>query len=550
MDSLSAFMVLVISLLVVVCSLYSLTYMREYEGKGAAAMGFFMNIFIASMVALLVMDNAFWFIVLFEMMSLSSWFLVIAGQDKTSINAGMLYFFIAHAGSVLIMIAFLLMGRESGSLDFASFRTLSLSPGLASAVFLLAFFGFGAKAGMMPLHSWLPRAHPAAPSHASALMSGVMVKIGIFGILKVAMDLLAQTGLPLWWGILVMAIGAISALLGVLYALAEQDIKRLLALEYRRKRRHYFAGSRCSDGRSVTARPAAHRGWTARRTVSSAQPCAVQRAAISRRGRDYFAFAYPRHGKNGGTGETDAVDSRSMPDWLPRDISHSSAEWFYQRMVHRQSLFSLSRVEAVALQLAGPIAMVMLAVTGGLAVMCFVKMYGITFCGAPRSTHAEEAQEVPNTMIVAMLLLAALCVLIALSASWLAPKIMHIAHAFTNTPPVTVASGIALVPGTFHTRVTPSLLLLLLLAMPLLPGLYWLWCRSRRAAFRRTGDARACGYGWENAMAPSGNGVMQPLRVVFSALFLLRQQLDPTLRLNKGFAHVTARGSEHRTLLG
>ncbi len=100
-----------------------------------------------------------------------------------------------------------------------------------------------------------------------------------------------------------------------------------------------------------------------------------------------------------------------------------------------QSLFSLSRVEAVALQLAGPIAMVMLAVTGGLAVMCFVKMYGITFCGAPRSTHAEEAQEVPNTMIVAMLLLAALCVLIALSASWLAPKIMHIAHAFTDTPP-------------------------------------------------------------------------------------------------------------------
>ena len=302
MDSLSAFMVLVISLLVVVCSLYSLTYMREYEGKGAAAMGFFMNIFIASMVALLVMDNAFWFIVLFEMMSLSSWFLVIARQDKTSINAGMLYFFIAHAGSVLIMIAFLLMGRESGSLDFASFRTLSLSPGLASAVFLLAFFGFGAKAGMMPLHSWLPRAHPAAPSHASALMSGVMVKIGIFGILKVAMDLLAQTGLPLWWGILVMAIGAISALLGVLYALAEQDIKRLLA-------------------------------WSTVENVGIIL-LAVGVAAVSRRGCDYFAFAYPRHGKNGGTSETDAVDSRSMPDWLPRDISHSSAEWFYQRMVH------------------------------------------------------------------------------------------------------------------------------------------------------------------------------------------------------------------------
>ncbi len=154
------------------------------------------------------------------------------------------------------------MGRESGSLDFASFPThFHFLPGLASAVLpLLAFFGFSTKAGMMPLHSWLPRAHPAAPSHASALMSGVMVKIGIFGILKVAMDLLAQTGLPLWWGILVMAIGAISALLGVLYALAEQDIKRLLAWSTVENIGIIFAGSRCGDGRSVTARPAAHRG--------------------------------------------------------------------------------------------------------------------------------------------------------------------------------------------------------------------------------------------------------------------------------------------------
>lgn len=333
MDSLSAFMVLVISLLVVVCSLYSLTYMREYEGKGAAAMGFFMNLFIASMVALLVMDNAFWFIVLFEMMSLSSWFLVIARQDKTSINAGMLYFFIAHAGSVLIMIAFLLMGRESGSLDFASFRTLSLSPGLASAVFLLAFFGFGAKAGMMPLHSWLPRAHPAAPSHASALMSGVMVKIGIFGILKVAMDLLAQTGLPLWWGILVMAIGAISALLGVLYALAEQDIKRLLAWSTVENVgiicwQSVWRWSVCH----CTTRCSPWLDCSAHCFICSTMRCS-KGCYFSARAR-LFRVCIPTTWKNGGTGETDAVDSRSMPDWLPRDISHSSAEWFYQRMVH------------------------------------------------------------------------------------------------------------------------------------------------------------------------------------------------------------------------
>ena len=196
-------------------------------------------------------------------------------------------------------------------------------------MFLLAFFGFGAKAGMMPLHSWLPRAHPAAPSHASALMSGVMVKIGIFGILKVAMDLLAQTGLPLWWGTLVMAIGAISALLGVLYALAEQDIKRLLAWSTVE-----------NVGIILLAVGVAMVGLSLHDPLLTV--VGLLGALFHLLNHALFkgllflgaGAIISRHGKNGGTGETDAVDSRSMPDWLPRDISHSSAEWFYQRMVH------------------------------------------------------------------------------------------------------------------------------------------------------------------------------------------------------------------------
>ena len=411
------------------------------------------------------------------------------------------------------MIAFLPMGRESGSLDFASFRTLSLSPGLASAVIsglllVLARSRDDAVAQLVAARS------PCRTIARLMVMSDVIMamEIGFFGILESSDGSAGGTG-----------------------------YQTVAGSEYRRKRRHYFVavgvamvglslhdplltvvgllgalfhllnhalfkGLLFLGAGAIISRLHTHdmekMGALAKRMPWTAAACLIGCLAIS-----------------------------AIPP-----LNGFISEWYTW-----QSLFSLSRVEAVALQLAGPIAMVMLAVTGGLAVMCFVKMYGITFCGAPRSTHAEEAQEVPNTMIVAMLLLAALCVLIALSASWLAPKIMHIAHAFTDTPPVTVASGIALVPGTFHTRVTPSLLLLLLLAMPLLPGLYWLWCRSRRAAFRRTGDAWACGYGWENAMAPSGNGVMQPLRVVFCALFRLRQQLDPTLRLNKGLAHVTAR---------
>lgn len=540
MDRLSAFMVLTISILVVVCALYSLAYMREYIGKGAAAMGFFMNLFIASMVGLLVMDNAFWFIVLFEMMSLASWFLVIARQDKSSLSAGMLYFFIAHGGSVLIMIAFFLLWRQSGSLDFASFRELSLSSTEASAIFLLAFLGFGAKAGMMPLHAWLPRAHPAAPSHASALMSGVMVKIGIFGILKVAVDLLGSNDIPLWWGGLVLIVGAISALLGILYALAERDIKRLLAWStvenvgiillgvgvcltglalhmpilagagllgalFHLFNHAIFKGLLFLGAGAVISRVHTHdmdkMGALARRMPWTACACLVGCMAIS-----------------------------ALPP-----LNGFIGEWYTW-----QSLFAMTRINAVTLQLLGPVTLVVLAVTGTLAAMCFVKLYGISFCGAPHSEQAETALEVPRPMAAAMMILAALCVLTGIAAGWIAPQLMQIALSFTSPHSVAVIGDWQQVTGNiFNTLITPSLLFLLLLALPLLPGLYWLFCRKQRATFRREGNAWACGYGWESAMSPSANGVMQPLRVMFCALYTLRQKLDPTSALADAFSRTT-----------
>lgn len=540
MDSLSAFMVLVISLLVAVCALYSLAYMREYIGKGAAMMGFFMNLFIASMVGLLVMDNAFWFIVLFEMMSLSSWFLVIAEQDEESIQAGMLYFFIAHAGSVLIMIAFFLLWRHSGSLDFDSFRTLSLSPGLSSAVFLLAFFGFGAKAGMLPLHCWLPRAHPAAPSHASALMSGVMVKIGVFGILKVGLDLLAHSGIPLWWGVMVLLFGAVSAMLGVLYALAERDIKRLLAwstvenvgiillgvgvgmigvaihqpvlaavgllgalfhlFNHALFKGLLFLGAGAIIWRLHT-RDMAQMGALAKRMPWTAGAFLIGCLAIS-----------------------------AMPP-----LNGFTSEWYTW-----QSLFAMTRADDVILRLAGPLTLVMLAIAGALAAMCFVNLYGISFCGAARSEKAEHAQEVPWQMTLAMAMLAVLCILSGLGASWLAPQIMQVAAAYIAVNAQPVAEGASLIPGGMHeTLLAPSTLFLLLIVMPVIPALVWLKNRPQRGAFRRIGDAWACGYGWESAMSPSASSVTQPLRAMFSSLYGLRKQLDPAPALTSGLVHTT-----------
>jgi len=547
LDGLSAFMLLVISLLVTLCALYSLAYMREYLGKGAGAMGFFMNLFIASMAGLVVMDNAFWFIVLFEMMSLASWFLVISDQDKESIQAGLLYFFIAHAGSVLIMIAFFLLWRQSGSLDFASFRALTLERGQASAVFLLAFFGFGAKAGMLPLHSWLPRAHPAAPSHASALMSGVMVKIGIFGIIKVGLDLLAASGIALCWGVMVLAFGAVSAVLGVLYALAEHDIKRLLAWHTVENIGIILMGVGIA-----LAGVALHQPNIAAIGLLGALYHLLNHALF--KGLLFLgagAVIYRTHTRDM---EKMGALAKRMP-WtagafligclaisaLP-PLNGFISEWYTY-----QALFSLTQLDTVALRLAGPMAIVMLAITGALAAMCFVKVYGVSFCGNARSEQADRAREVPWPMVSAMLVLALLCIAFGVGASVVAPQLLQVALSLTPPATLIVAQGATLMPGAAHQAVlTPSLLFLLLLALPLLPGVVWYFHRRTRGAFRRRGDAWACGYAWEKGMSPSAGSFTQPLRVLFGPLYQLRRQLDPTTALQRSLGGLTgaARRSE------
>ncbi len=538
MDSLAAFMLVVISLLVTVCALYSMSYVQEYRGKGAWSMGFFMNLFIASMVGLVVMDNAFYFIILFEMMSLASWFLVIAEQDEESIGAGLLYFFIAHAGSVLIMLAFFLMWRQSGSLDFDAFRSLSLSPWMASAVFLLAFFGFGAKAGMLPLHSWLPRAHPAAPSHASALMSGVMVKIGIFGIIKVGIDLLGAS--EMWWGIVVLAFGAASAVLGVLYALAEHDIKRLLAWHTVENIGIILMGV----GVAMVGISGGHPVIATLGLLGALYHLlnhAVFKGLLFLGAGAVIWRVHTRDMEHMGglaklmplTGLAFLIGCMSISALPP--LNGFISEWYTY-----QSLFSMSHDGNFIMRLSGPIAMVMLAITGALAAMCFVKVYGVSFCGGPRSEKAAQAREVPWPMTVSMLLLALLCVLLGVGAGWVAPVLAQVAMTLVGTHDVTVVQGSLLIPQqASQAMLSPALTFILLIALPLLPLAVYLLLKGNQSGFRRRGDPWACGYDWEPAMAVSAGGFTQPLRAMFASLYRLRKQLDPTPRLARILASTT-----------
>ncbi|MDN0120806.1 hydrogenase 4 subunit B [Yersinia frederiksenii] len=529
LDPLAAFMLMVISLLVVITALYSLAYVQEYKGRGAWAMGVFMNLFIASMVALVVVDNAFYFIIFFEMMSLASYFLVISDQDDDAISAGLLYFLIAHAGSVLIMIAFFLLYRQSGSLEFAAFRQTHPQPLMASIIFLLAFFGFGAKAGMLPLHGWLPRAHPAAPSHASALMSGVMVKIGIFGIIKVGIDLLGAS--QLWWGVVVLGFGAVSSVLGVLYALAEHDIKRLLAYHTVENIGIILMGV----GVGMIG-IASHQPVLAALGLLGALYHLLNHAIF--KGLLFLgagAVIYRLHTKDmekmGGL-------ARMMPytalAFLVGCMAISAlppfngfvSEWFTY-----QSLFTMTKDGNFIIRLAGPIAIVMLAITGALAAMCFVKVYGISFCGLPRTEKAALAREVPWPMTVAMLLLALLCLTLGIGATHVAPVIARIATSLITTAPVPalqVAQGAVLFPQHSSQAMLSTLyifcgLLILPLVILLVASLY----RGSRLAFRHGGDPWACGYAYEQAMTVSAGGFTQPLRMMFAPLYRIRKTLDP-----------------------
>ena len=530
-DPLAAFMIFVIALLVLIASIYSFSYVQEYEGRGAWTMGFFMNLFVASMIALVAVDNAFYFLVFFELMSLSSYFLVIFDQNKEAVDAGFLYFLIAHAGSILIMGAFLIFWWQTGSLDFEAFRTAKLSAPLASTAFVLAFFGFGAKAGMVPLHSWLPRAHPAAPSHASALMSGVMVKVGVFGIVKVGVDLLGAT--TTWWGILVLAIGAISAVLGVLYALTEQDIKRLLAYSTVENVGIILMGVGVGMIGLAT-----HHPMLAVLGLLGALYHTLNHAVFkSLLFLGAGSIIYRTHTRNmeelGGlarsmpyTGLACLIGAMAICALPP--FNGFVSEWFTY-----QALFNMSLHGDLLMRFAGPVAVVMLALTGALAAMCFVKLYGVTFSGIPRSEHAAHAKEAPAPMVFAMVLLAVGCVLLGLGAPVVAPVIAAVASSLCGGVVIVVANGSLIIPGdAAQASVSVPLVAGLLFALPLIPIIISYLLKGTRLARRNEVDPWTCGYVHEAKMVISSEGFAQPVRFMFAPLFRLRETLNPSRPLS------------------
>ena len=390
-----------------------------------------------------------------------------------------------------------------------------------SQVFLLAFLGFAAKAGVIPLHIWLPRAHPAAPSHVSALMSGVMIKVGIFGIVKVAIDLLAANGGVLWWGLVVLAFGAVSSVLGVVYALVEHDIKRLLAYHSIENIGIILLGVGVGMIGLAVGQPALAVLGLMAGLYHLVNHAVFKGLLFLGAGSAIFRMHTKDMGAMGGL-------SRSMPltalSFLIGALAISAipplngfvSEWYTY-----QSLFAAALGDTPLVKFAAPVAAVMLALASALAAMCFVKAYGMMFSGPPHGHHAVEAREVPRPMVAGMAILALACVALGLAAPLVVPVIAGIAAATLGSPPIVVAHGYLLISADSGRAILSTpLMTVLLLASALLPVvLKAALSGGQRLARRRAAAPWATGYLPDEHMPVSARAFAQPIGMFFSALY-------------------------------
>jgi len=411
MDALSAFFLIPIFGLSALAAVYGGSYMLAYrERKMLGASWFFFNTFVAAMALVAVARQAVLFMVAWEAMSLAAFFLVTFEHEKKDVRvAGWIYLVASHLGVAFLLAMFLLLGHSSGSLDFDAFTVPGPTAGVV--ILLLALMGFGIKAGMVPLHVWLPEAHPVAPSHVSALMSGVMIKLGLYGLLRIMMFL----GPPAtWWGPLLVVVGFAGSVAGISFALFQRDMKRALAYS-----------SIENMGLIVMALGLGLWGLTRNHPVVAALGLSGAFLHIWNhslmKSLMFLGAGSVLHGAGGRDMERLGGLMRRMPRTgvaivvgavaiaaLP-PLNGFVSEWLiYLALLHG----------GLELTGAGSVALLMgvglLALVGAMASLCFVRIVGIVLLGEPRSAEARNAHESSYWMTVPLSVLAGLCIMVAL----------------------------------------------------------------------------------------------------------------------------------------
>ena len=532
LDSLTAFFLLCIFLISGLATVYGNSYLRGYLGKRrlAPALVFF-NLLVAAMATLVLARDGVLFLIAWEMMSVASFFLVTYEGERDDVRrAGMTYLIASHLGAVFLFILFGLLSRETGSFDFDSFaRAGASNSDLSNVCFLLALLGFGTKAGFWPLHIWLPDAHPAAPSHVSALMSGVMIKMGIYGLLRIIGFLGSP---PPWWGVTVLAIGAISGIAGVLHALAQHDLKRLLAYHSVENIGIIALGIGIGLlGQSHTESALAFLGY------AGALLHVLNHGLF--KGMLFQAAGSVLHAT--GTRDTESLGrlSRRMPVTSLTFLIGSIAicdlpplNGFVSEWLIYVGAFKASSALPTLWAVTSIIVVPALALIGGLAAACFVKAFGVVFLGEARTTASSKAHESDALMTLPMVLGAVLCALIGF---WPAGVLTLVAPVASGLAGAQVAVFDVVGPLNAISRVA-SVLVSLILLLTLL-----------RYALLRRRDVKVaatwgCGYPAPTArMQYTATSFAQPLLTPFASVLHVQMQSEGP----EGFFPRRARYDEH-----
>jgi len=525
LDALAAFFLAVINLGGALASLYAIGYGR-HEHAPQRVLPFF-PAFLAGMNMVLLADDAFSYLLSWEFMSLASWALVMAHHRQSgNARAGYVYLVMASFGTLALLLAFGFLAGPAGDYDFAAIRAAPHSAAAATLVLILMLLGAGSKAGLVPLHVWLPLAHPAAPSHVSALMSGVMTKVAIYGFIRVVFDLL---GPPDWTtGIAVLSLGGVTAVMGILYALMETDLKRLLAYSTIENVGIVFVslGLALAFQANGQAVPAALAFTAALFHVLNHS--LFKSLLFFGAGSVLVATGERDMNKLGGLIHRMPVTSATF---LIGSIAISALppfNGFVSEWLIFQAVLQSPQLPQWGLKIMVPAIGGMLALAAALAAACFVKAYGTTFLSRPRSPAAEAAQEVDRFSLTAMAILAALCLFAGIFPGMvmdaLAPVTSQILH--SRLAAQSDLPWLSIIPIDARKGSYNGLLLLGFITVSATLGYLAIRRFSSHAA--RRSPAWGCGFSDAAPLAQySPDSFAQPIRRVFGTLlFRAREHVE------------------------
>jgi formate hydrogenlyase subunit 3/multisubunit Na+/H+ antiporter MnhD subunit len=523
LDALAAFFLVVVNLGGAGASLFAIGY-GEHEHAPGRVLPFY-PAFLAGMNLVVLADDAFSFLLAWEFMSLSSWALVVSHhRDADNTRAGYIYILMASFGTLCLLLAFGLLSGGTGGYTFDEIR--KGTGVLPAVVLILAVVGAGSKAGLVPLHIWLPLAHPAAPSHVSALMSGVMTKVAVYGFIRIVFDL---NGAPeWWWSVVVIPLAGITCVMGVLSALMQHDLKRLLAYHTVENIGIIFLGLGLALAFSAHGQQA---------------PAALALTAALFHVLNHCLFKSLLFFGSGAvltaTGERDMEHLGGLIHRMPLTafafltgcIAISALpplNGFVSEWLTFQAILLSPSLSSWALKLIVPAAGAMLALSAALAAACFVKAFGVTFLGRARTPAAHQAQETDRASLAAMFGFAGLCliagILPGLFIDALAPVVQGITGA--SMPQQSTRAWLSIVPIGESRSSYNGLLVFVFIAVSTLLTIEAVHRYASRAV--RRGPAWDCGFPDASpATQYTASSFAQPIRRVFgAAVFQARERVE------------------------